>query len=217
LFEAARCYALAMSLLLAYAMGFSVASMPGPILALIATETLRKGAWPGAQTALAPMCVDACVMLPLVMVLQSSIPSGAGAMAIGIAGGAFLCWLGVQSFRAGSAAVAPGRHRGSRSLPPFLKGVLTQLMNPYAFIFWGTVGFAFVREGFEAQGLKGALSFPAGFWLGAGTMNFLVVYLVSRGRRFLPARTEPYVHAVSGALLTGAGAFLAWAVVRDHL
>ena len=206
-----------MSLLLAYAMGFSVASMPGPILALITTETLRRGAWPGAQTALAPMCVDACVMLPLVMVLQSSIPSGPGALVIGLAGGAFLFWLGFQSFRAGSAPVAPGRGRGSRRLPPFLKSVLTQLMNPYAYIFWGTVGFAFVREGFETRGLQGAVSFPAGFWLGAGTMNFLVVYLVSRGRRYLPARAEPWVHVFSGVLLIAAGAFLVWAVFRDHL
>lgn len=206
-----------MNLLLAYAMGFSVASMPGPILALIATETLRRGAWPGAQTALAPMCVDACVMLPLVMALQSSIPSGAAAVTIGLAGGAFLFWLGLQSFRAGTAPAATGGHRGSRRLSPFLKGVLTQLMNPYAYIFWGTVGLAFVREGFEAQGLKGALSFPAGFWLGAATINFLVVYLVSRGRRFLPARLEPYVHVLSGILLSGAGAFLVWTVFRDHL
>lgn len=206
-----------MSLLLAYAMGFSVASMPGPILALIATETLRRGAWPGAQTALAPMCVDACVMLPLLMVLQSSIPSGAGVVAIGLAGGAFLFWLGLQSFRARSGGVAPDGRRGSRRLPPFLKGVLTQLMNPYAYIFWGTVGFAFVREGFEAHGLKGAFSFPAGFWLGAGTMNFLVVYLVSRGRRYLPPGAEPYVHAFSGILLIGAGVFLVWAVFNDHL
>ena len=206
-----------MSLLLAYAMGFSVASMPGPILALIATETLRRGAWPGAQTALAPMCVDACVMLPLVMVLQSSIPSGAGAVAIGVAGGAFLFWLGLQSFRARSGNVVPDGRRGSRRLPPFLKGVLTQLMNPYAYIFWGTVGFAFVREGFEAHGLEGAFSFPAAFWLGAGTMNFLVVYLVSRGRRYLPPGAEPCVHAFSGILLIGAGVFLVWAVLNDHL
>ncbi len=206
-----------MSLLLAYAMGFSVASMPGPILALITTETLRRGAWPGAQTALAPMCVDACVMLPLVMVLQSAIPSGAGAMLIGLAGGAFLFWLGLQSVRAGPAPAAPGGRTGSRRLSPFLKSVLTQLMNPYAYIFWGTAGFAFVREGFEAHGLQGAVSFPAGFWLGAGTMNFLVVYLVSRGRRYLPARAEPCVHVVSGILLMAAGAFLVWAVYRDHL
>ena len=206
-----------MSLLLAYAMGFSVASMPGPILALITTETLRRGAWPGAQTALAPMCVDACVMLPLLAVLQSAIPSGTGVVAMGVAGGAFLVWLGLQSFRAGPRPMDRGGPHGSRRLSPFLKSVLTQLMNPYAYIFWGTVGFAFVREGFEAQGFRGALSFPAGFWLGAATMNFLVVYLVSRGRRYLPARAEPYVHVFSGVLLMGAGGFLVWAVFKDHL
>ena len=206
-----------MSLLLAYATGFSVASMPGPILALITTETLRRGVWPGAQTALAPMCVDACVMLPLVMALQSAIPSGPGAVAMGIAGGGFLLSLGIQSLRAGREPLAPGSRRGGRRLPSFLKGVLTQLMNPYAYIFWGTVGFAFVRQGFQANGLQGALSFPAGFWLGAGTMNFLVVFLVSRGRRYLPPRAEPYVHAFSGILLIGAGVFLVWAVFTDHL
>ena len=206
-----------MSLLFAYAMGFSVASMPGPILALITTETLRRGAWPGAQTALAPMCVDACVMLPLVMALHSAIPSGTGAVAMGVAGGAFLLWLGLQSLRAGSAPVAGGRQRGGRMLSPFLKSVLTQLMNPYAYIFWGTVGFGFVRAGFASQGIQGALSFPVGFWLGAGTMNFLVVYLVSRGRRYLPPRLEPHVHVLSGILLIAAGAFLVWTVARDHL
>ncbi len=206
-----------MSILFAYAMGFSVASMPGPILALITTETLRRGAWPGAQTALAPMCVDACVMLPLVMALHSAIPAGAGAMAMGMGGGAFLLWLGFQSLRAGSAPEASGRQRGARSLPPFLKSVLTHLMNPYAYIFWGTVGFGFVRAGFASQGVQGALSFPVGFWLGAGTLNFLVVYLVSRGRRYLPPRLEPHVHVLSGLLLMGAGVFLVWAVSTDYV
>ncbi len=206
-----------MSLWLACAMGFSIASMPGPILALITTETLRRGAWPGAQVALAPMCVDACVMLPLVMALQSSIPSGTGAVALGVAGGGFLSWLGIQSVRAGSTVAVPGRHRGSRRIPSFLKSVLTHLVNPYAYIFWGTVGFAFVREGFEARGLRGAMSFPMGFWLGAAAMNFLVVCLVSRGRRYLPPRLEPCVHVLSGVLLLGAGIFLAWSVLEDHL
>ena len=207
----------AMSLLLAYATGFSVASMPGPILALITTETLRRGTWPGAQIALAPMCVDACVMLPLVMVLQSTVPSGPGAIAMGIVGSGFLVSLGLQSLRAGSQPMAPGSRRGGSRLPSFLKGALTQLMNPYAYLFWGTVGFAFVRQGFQANGLQGALAFPLGFWLGAGTMNFLVVYLVGRGRRYMPARLEPYVHAFSGILLIGTGVFLIWAVFVDHL
>jgi threonine/homoserine/homoserine lactone efflux protein len=206
-----------MSILIAYAMGFSVASMPGPILALIVTETLRRGPWPGTQAAVAPICVDACIMLPLLIVLQSWISPGVGTVAIGLAGSMFLFWLGIQSCRTQPTYLTSTTHNNLEKMLPFLKCVLIHLMNPYAYIFWGTVGFAFVREGFEGGGFKGALTFPVGFWLGAGTMNFLVVYLVSRSRHFLLPRQKPYIHVFSGLLLIGAGITIVWGIFRDHI
>ena len=209
-----------MNLTLAYAMGFSVASLPGPILFLIATETLRRGAWPGAQTALAPICIDAAVMLPLVMFVQLSFLSGHGAAAVlGSFGGLFLVWLGIRSMGMERVRLA-GKgtsDKGTREMTPFLKGVLTHILNPYPYIFWGTVGLAFINEGFTNGGIPGALSFPLGFWLGASTFNFLVVYLVGRGKQWLPGRWEPYLHKASGTLLLAAGLFLVWSVWQnDH-
>ena len=72
-------------------------------------------------------------------------------------------------------------------------------------------------RGSKAGGFKGALTFPVGFWLGAGTMNFLVVYLVSHSRYYLLPRQDPYVHVFSGLLLIEAGTILIWAAFRDHL
>jgi len=207
-----------MGFLLTFAMGFSIASMPGPIMALIATETLRRGARSGAQAAIAPVCVDAVIMLPLVVLLHASIPSGFAAVAIGVAGGLFLVWLGVQSLRAGSVDTRGWMKSDlATGLPSFTKGVLTHLMNPYPYVFWGTVGLAFVRQGFQTSGITGALHFPLGFWLGASSFNFLVVYIVIRGRRMLPAGAEPYFHLFSGLLLMTAGVFLIISVVADQL
>lgn len=206
-----------MGFLLTFAMGFSIASMPGPIMALIATETLRRGARSGSQAAIAPVCVDAVIMLPLVVILHASIPSGFAAMTIGVAGGLFLLWLGLQALRSQSFDTSDWTKSDfATGLPSFAKGVLTHLMNPYPYIFWGTVGLAFVREGFQTGGIAGALHFPLAFWLGACGFNFLVVFVVIRGRRLLPAGAEPYFQLFSGLLLMTAGLFLIISVAADQ-
>ena len=85
-----------MTLPLAFAMGFSVASLPGPIIALIATETLRKGVVAGLLIVTAPILIDAIVIVSLALFFQVSIVSERGAAGLGIIGGCFLVWLGAQ-------------------------------------------------------------------------------------------------------------------------
>lgn len=204
-----------MNLPLAFAMGFAVASLPGPILVLIITETLRKGPRAGVLTMTAPLIIDALVMLPLALLLQASLVTREGVLGLGLVGACLLVWLGLQSMRVNTGVLNPGSDNGTgwswrrSELPSFLKGVLTHLTNPYPYIYWGTVGVIFIRQGFEKNGTSGALLFPMGFWLGAGTLNLLVVYLVARGRRMLPSRLEPYLHRFSGVLLIGSGVFVA--------
>jgi threonine/homoserine/homoserine lactone efflux protein len=203
---------------LAYAVGFSIASMPGPILALVATETLRRGTWSGIQASIAPVCVDAVVMVPLALVVHAAVPSGTVAVAIAVVGGIFLLWLGIQSLRLKAIPQTnPAGTDFATGLPSFLKGVLTHLMNPYPYLFWGTVGLPYVREGFQTNGVAGALNFPIGFWLGASSMNFLVVFLVVRSKRLLPAGAEPYFHVFCGLLLIAAAVFLIVSAVTDQV
>jgi len=200
---------------LAIAMGFAVASLPGPILVLITTETLRKGPRAGMLTMTAPLIIDALVMLPLALFLQASLVSGRGVIGLGLVGACLLVWLGFLSMRVNTGVLNPGSDYAAgwswrrSELPSFLKGVLTHLSNPYPYIYWATIGVIFIRQGFETHGIPGALLFPAGFWLGAGTLNLLVVYLAGRGRRMLPPRLEPYLHRISGVLLMGSGVFVA--------
>ena len=200
---------------LAIAMGFAVASLPGPILVLITTETLRKGPRAGVLTMTAPLIIDAVVILPLALLLQASLVTGQGVIGLGLVGACLLVWLGFQSMRVNTGVLNPGSDYAAgwswrrSELPSFLKGVLTHLSNPYPYIYWATIGVIFIRQGFEKHGIPGALLFPMGFWLGAGTLNLLVVYLAGRGRRMLPPRLEPYLHRISGVLLMGSGVFVA--------
>lgn len=215
-----------MSFPLAFAIGFSVASIPGPTIIVVATETLRKGLKAGLSTMMAPLILDALVMLPLGLFLQASLFFGKRAVVLGSVGAAFLFWLGLQSLRAGTKGKDEvGRMKTefhpssslftqSKELPSFLKGVLTHITSPYPYLYWGTVGSSFVRQGFEAGGVWSAAVFPIGFWLGASAFTLLVIYLAGRGKQLLPRRLERYLHYVSGALLMGSAIFLAVKVWR---
>lgn len=198
---------------LAFAIGFSVASIPGPMIILITTETLRKGAKSGLTIMTAPILLDALIMLPLGLLLQASLFTGSAALILGLIGAALLFWLGLQSMRVGVAkiplAVDPGSSANDKEMAPFLKGVLTHLTSPYPYLYWGTVGSSFIRQGYENGGVWTAAGFPIGFWLGASAFTLLVIYVVTHGKRMLPERVEPHLHRFSGVLLIGSGIFLA--------
>ena len=200
---------------LAFAVGLSVASIPGPTIILIATQTLRHGARAGLLTMTAPLALDALLMLPLGLILQTSLFGERGSIALGLCGAVFLLWLGAQSIRAGmkhasavsASAVAPADSR--QEMTPILKGLLTHATSPYPYLYWATVGASFIRRGFASGGIAGAAVFPLGFWTGAITFTLIVICLVARGKKLLPSRLEPYLHHLSGALLIGSGIYLA--------
>jgi len=201
----------------AFAMGFSVASIPGPIIILVVTETLRKGFRAGLATMMAPVLMDAVVMIPLALFVQASLFSGRGAAVLGLIGAALLFWLGLQSIWAGARRKEEGdiphpssfKPTASKELPSFLKGTLIHLTSPYPYLYWGTIGSRFIQQGFEDGGLWAALVFPVGFWLGASAFTSVVIYLVARGKTLLPPNLEPLIHHVSGAVLIGSGILLA--------
>ncbi len=210
-----------MTFSLAFLIGLSVASIPGPTIILVATETLKKGAKAGVITMTAPILMDALFMLPLGLLVQTAFFSGRAGLILGLAGASFLAWLGVRSIQSGATRlrhatlglIKPGLPE-SQELSSFVKAILTHLTSPYPYLYWGTVGSTFVRRDFAAGGARQATLFPLGFWSGAAAFTLLVIFLLARGKKLLPLRLEPYVHHFSGALLIGSGFFLAIAIWR---
>jgi threonine/homoserine/homoserine lactone efflux protein len=204
---------------IAFAIGFSIASVPGPTIILIATETLRSGARAGLFAIVAPVLIDATVMVPLGFLLQT-VMSNNGARALGLAGGLFLFWLGFKSIRArqpGSTlcGATPAAVRFTSPFSSFARVAVAHLTSPYPYLYWGTVGGALMRKGIAQGGLWEGMIFPLGFWLGTLTFTGTTVYLIARGRRLLPARFEPVLHIFSGALLITAALLLVGQVFRD--
>lgn len=198
---------------LAFAIGFSVASIPGPTILLIASETLRRGAAAGLSIMMAPLLLDALVMLPLGLSFQAALPVEGGRSGLTVAGGCLLIWFGLQSIRTGSnkELTSPPASSGQdqkRETHPFFKGILVHLTSPYPYLYWGTVGAPLVRQGFERGGFWQAAIFPLGFWMGAVSFTVLAIALLARGKKFLSAQWELILHRALGALLIASGVLL---------
>jgi threonine/homoserine/homoserine lactone efflux protein len=199
---------------LAFAFGFSVASIPGPIIILIASETLRRGPGAAVSVMMAPILLDALVMLPLGLFFQAVLAADAARASLAVIGGALLVWLGIHSMRlesaSGPVSMEPDTARPSagREIPSFFKGLLVHLTSPYPYLYWGTVGSTFVREGFEEGGLWGAAIYPLGFWLGTSAFTVLVIFILARGKKYLSPRFQSLLHRALGVLLMGGGLFL---------
>jgi threonine/homoserine/homoserine lactone efflux protein len=85
------------ALLLGLSLGLGAGLAPGPLLALVMRSTLQDGTAAGVQVAFSPLVTDVPIIV-LAVVLASSLPETALG-ALGIAGGCFVIWLGVEALR----------------------------------------------------------------------------------------------------------------------
>lgn len=80
-------------------LGLSGGLAPGPLLALVASETLRHGVRAGVRVALAPLLTDLPIILAAILLLRPLADQNLPLASIHFAGGAYLAWLGFQGLR----------------------------------------------------------------------------------------------------------------------
>ncbi len=176
--------------------GFSAGLSPGPMLALVLAQTLRHGSREGCKIALTPLVTDAPIIL-VTLALASKLAQLRLLLGIvSIAGGAFVLFLAWESFRpARQEAEAPAE-------PPrsWVKGIVTNLLNPHPWVFWLTVGAAILAKAM-AQSWLVAAAFLCGFYLMLVGSKVMVALLAGRSRDLLVGRPYRVMMRVLAVLL----------------
>ncbi|MFQ5498781.1 MAG: LysE family transporter [Candidatus Zixiibacteriota bacterium] len=170
-----------------FVVGLSGALMPGPLLAVGIAETPRSGWQTGpiisVGHAIAEIGVVVALSMGVVVVAQRPIVTSA----IGIVGGVALVLMAISMgrdvltnrVRYGSVTVgSESKHRLAG------KGITATLSNPYWFIWWATVGLAFLVES-QSSGWIGPVVFYFGHILSDFVWYTLVSVLIWRGKRLL--------------------------------
>lgn len=182
------------------ALGLYAGISPGPLTTLIIAESLRGG-WPaGFRVALAPLITDS-LLVTMALLLIAPMPAW-GLASVGLVGGLILVWMGWSTVRLAwspAGATATGAETGGERSALF-RGVVTNLLNPHAILFWITNGAPLLREA-AGHGWAGPSAFLVPFFsLLVGT-KVLIALIVATGRRFLQTAGYRLLLGGSGPLL----------------
>ena len=193
------------ALLVGMGFGFSGGIAPGPLHTLIMTTSLQRGFVAGTRIAVAPLITDAPIITATVL-LVGSMPDSV-VRSLGLAGGLFLLYLGVQTIReAANSSLDPD---AGNPLQDYRRGVIANLLNPHPWLFWISVG-APTLVGYWRGSATAAVVFLVGFYLLLVGSKVVFAYVIARGGTLLSDRPYRWLIVVGGSLLVGLGFYILW-------
>jgi threonine/homoserine/homoserine lactone efflux protein len=190
------------SFLLGLSLGLGAGVSPGPLLALVIRSTLQDGVTAGVRIAFSPLVTDVPIILVAVL-LAASLPEAVLGV-LGIAGGMFVIWLGIEALRdePAPAEAAAGAAAPQRDL---LRGAVTNALSPHPWLFWVTVGAPILAQGGAADA---ALFLGAFYLLLIGAKVLIAVTLGAGRERLARGRGYAVLLRASALLLLATGVLL---------
>jgi threonine/homoserine/homoserine lactone efflux protein len=186
-------------------LGLSGGISPGPLLALVVSETLNRGVAGGIRVAVAPLITDLPIVAAVFLVLSRLADVAPVLGAVTLAGAAFLVFLGI----AGIGTRAPDVQSTDSTQTSLIRGVVTNFLNPSPYLFWLTVGGPLV-VGAAANGLAGPAAFLVSHYLLLVGSKIAVAVVVSRSRSVLGGRSFIWMNRALGVVLLGFAAIFLW-------
>jgi threonine/homoserine/homoserine lactone efflux protein len=196
------------SFLLGLSLGLGAGLAPGPLLALVIRTTLQDGAAAGVRVAFSPLVTDVPI-IAIAVLLAASLPEEVLG-ALGIAGGCFVIWLGIEALREepAPAEAAAGAAAPQRDL---MRGALTNVLSPHPWVFWLTVGAPILAKGGAADA---ALVLVAFYLLLIGAKVVLALGIGAGRERLMQGRGYVLLLRASAVLLLATGVLLAYEGAR---
>ena len=196
-----------------FAVGFSGAITPGPLLVFTIRESVRRGFVAGPLVATGHALLEMAVMAGLAIGVARFLEKGVASFAIATLGGLFLLWMGWGMVRNPSGHVLPQGNPGggvpvekSRPDMAILGGALVSISNPYWSLWWATIGLEYIVWA-TGLGTTGIVSFYTGHILADLAWYSLVAFAVASGRRVMTPGAYRVLIAVCGLFLLALGGY----------
>ncbi len=214
---------------LSFVMSLSGALMPGPMLTYTIARTVQSGprGWLlGPRVVIGHAVLEAALLFGLVLGVVEFLHAPLAAKIIGVVGAILLAWMGVGLIREaakgrrmdlGTAARAQSPAAGVNRLGPSLAGTIVSLSNPYFWIWWITIGSAFlVRFDVTLARWQGLLAFYLGHELGDFGWYTAVSTVLHLGRRSISRGVTTVILGACGVVIIGFGAWLGVSPFFQH-
>lgn len=169
---------------------------PGPLLALVISQSLRFGKKEGVKIAFTPLITDLPAILGAVFLMNELSDNQSIFGYISLAGGAYVIFLGLESMLSAGKEIKLEASK-SHSLK---KGVITNFLNPHPYLFWISVGTPLMVKAFE-HSLFASVMFVFSFYITIIGSKVVIAIVADKSRNFLKGRIYQWILRVLGMLL----------------
>jgi threonine/homoserine/homoserine lactone efflux protein len=183
-------------LTIGFILGLSAGFAPGPLLALVISETLQHDIKAGIKVALAPVLTDLPIILITVFVLGQLARFQPVLGVISISGGCFILYLGIKNIQTRGITIA----KDASNPKSLQKGVLVNALSPHPYLFWFSVGAPTTIKALE-QSLASAISFIVSFYGILVGSKIMLALLTGKSRAFLQGSTYIFMMRLLGVIL----------------
>jgi threonine/homoserine/homoserine lactone efflux protein len=189
-----------------FGLGVALASAPGPVQAVLLTESVRGGIGRGFRAQLGANLTFAALLLSLALGLSLVAPSGAALRVLKLVGGAFLLVIAADVFRSRYEVGEPASVR--RAFSPAARGTLAVVLNPGAWLFLATAASSLLSSAAHTGGRAGAISAALALAIGVAIGDTTVVLFGGIGLRRAGNTVTTWLPRALAAVLTGLGIWL---------
>jgi len=176
--------------------GLTAGISPGPLLALVISETLRHNKTEGIKIAVAPLITDIPIVLLTIFILSKMLHSEIILGLISILGGIFIAYLGIDSIRSKGIEIDVQ----DLKLKSFRKGIIVNILSPHPYIFWLMVGAPITLKAYQVSPLA-AFAFISAFYVLLIGSKISIALVVHRSRAFLKNKVFIWTLRILGLVL----------------
>jgi len=201
-----------------FLVGLSGALVPGPMLTVTISESVKKGFKAGPLVVSGHIITEIALMIVILAGLSWIIGSKTALFVIGAVGGLVLIFMGYNISRSKETISNVFKNKGiSQKYGSVFSGVITSVSNPYFFIWWATVGFAFMFKGLELAGIFGLLGFLLGHWSADLGWYSVISFFTSKGLKVMDERSYQLIMKICGVFLIFLGIYFILSVIFSHI
>lgn len=177
-------------------LGLSAGFAPGPLLALVVSETLEHGTWSGIKVALAPIITDLPIIVLTLFIFSRLSEFNIILGIISLCGGSFVLYLGYKGIR------TKGMEYNTEEQKPasLTKGVLANALSPHPYLFWLTVGAPLMTKA-SGSGIFSPLAFIGGFYVFLVGSKIAIAFIIGKSKSFLSNNVYLYIMRFLGLIL----------------
>ena len=176
--------------------GLAAGTSPGPLLALVFSETIKYGKKEGIKIAVSPLITDLPIVLFVLFILSNLIGYNFVIGMISLSGACYLIYLGIENLRVKihEFDVEPAEKDALK------RGVIANFLNPHPYLFWLSIGGPMIFRSLDVHVLATIL-FVSGFYSLLIGSKIGIVFILEKSKSFIKSKYYLYVVRVLGITL----------------